>query len=266
MNIATTTPLDPLANEGPFQGGKIVIDAERGLVVTGAMSDTEYTQAAHFLHFTSRKLSDNKKTIDRYLGQLILTYAAERETSWADAISRLNLVEDTNRTFRQLMTLPKVVSQLPEEAFGLPNLSMGDLKAAIAYAAPEDPENFRDFSDKRMEILKTVSEHPEDTGRDFIEQRMRALQGEHGIKPRKKESPQAVQLKFMQAALMLIRWTEADYEAFGVTRGQTLDYFEGYRAELVERGILTDDETNPICFCPPWKSLNDNVIEDDPKL
>ncbi len=183
-----------------------------------------------------------------------MDYAETHQTDWSDAISCMNLVEHTNKAFSTLLKLPKLVMELPDEAFGLDNLTTTHLNTAVGFKGPEDVGQLREFGERRMDILRHVAAHPDDTGQPFIQQRMKALQKEMGVETPRRETIQSLLMKFAQASLMLVNWTDQDFDSFGVTKSQTQEYWDGYRAELVERGAIPQDDTDPIAFCPPWSS------------
>lgn len=252
----------PLSECKAFEDKRVAIDNDLGLIVKGELSDTEYSQAAGWLMASNNRFKAAKTAFDRFLGQLILHYSSVRDCSWADAISRLNLVKETSRAFKSLVKLPRIVSILPEEAFTLPNVTTTQLDVVCSYGPPEEPDKIIAFNHGRMEILKHASENSEDTSIGNINAKMRTLQSELGVAPSRRPSVDSVKLKFMQASLMLVNWSDDDFETFGVTYHQTKDHWDEYRAELLDRGILPESDIDPACFCPPWKS-NVEVVDNE---
>ena len=245
--------------QSPFEDKRVSIDPTMGLVVKGDLTDGDYTLAAHWLQAGNVRLKAMKTAYDRFLGQLILHYSATRDCTWSDAISRLNLVAETSKAFKSLVKLPRIVSLLPDEAFNMPNINTTILDAVCSYAPPEEPDKALSFNEGRMQILKDASDNPDDVTISKINQRMRALQSEHGVKPSRKTPLENLKHDFIMSSLMLINWHDDDYSAFGVTKDQTLGHWEGHRSELVERGYLRESEMDPGCVTLPWKSMK--VIE-----
>jgi hypothetical protein len=112
-----------------------------------------------------------------------------------------------------------------------------------------------------MSILKHASENPDDCTIGDINSKMKALQMELGVKPSRKPSADSIKLNFMKTSLMLVNWTDEDYKSFGVTKVETLGWWDNYRADLVSRGVLPEDELDPAVFCPPWKSTPEIEVE-----
>lgn len=238
----------------------IVIIPQVGITVNEQATDDEIRGALNGLI----EIRDRNKTyqtmLDRFIGQLIVAYAARHDCEWSQAISELNLVENTGKAFKTLVKLPRIVTVLPDEAFLLPGLTTSHFDAATSFGGPkEDPERMTEFNEKRVKILEEASSNPAEYTKQWVSERMRALQSDMGVQRSRPPGLNEIRAAYEVTSLALIKWTDADYESFGVSRGELLDRWEQYRAELVDKDCLPENETDPLEMSLPWRATN--VIE-----
>lgn len=237
---------------------RIVALGEQGLILNEATEEGLSTAARKLLAISEINAAQ-RVLIDRYLGQLILAYAAMKDVSWSEAIGDMNLTEDTGRAYKSLMKLPRAVSILPDEVFHL-GLTSGHLEAATSFGGPKDPEKLGDFNRDRVALLHKAAENPKERNKTWVAEQMRELQRQYGVAPSRAPLGDA-RKNFELCSQALIEWNDEDYSTFGITRGILLDLWRGYRDELVERGILSDDSSNPDLFNLPARRATNRVID-----
>lgn len=233
-----------------LEDSSIIVKDSGGLMVASNATEDQVADAAQKLVAISQIHSAQKRLIDQYLGQLIITYAAMTDKSWSESISCMNLTEDTGRAFKTLMKLPRMVEQLPEEVFNL-NLTSGHLEAATSFAGPKDPSELGNFNKDKVAILHKAAENPVERNKTWVAEQMRELQRQYGVAPSRTAPVGDARKAYEVYSQALIEWTDEDYSTFGVTRGVLLDRWRGYRDDLIERGILADDSSNPEVFSLP---------------
>jgi hypothetical protein len=219
-----------------------------GLVLNEATED-DLGHAAQKLLAVAEINAAQRVLIDQYLGQLILTYSAMTNTSWSEAISNMNLTQDTGRAYKSLMKLPRMVSILPEEVFTI-GLTSGHLEAATSFGGPKDPDKLGDFNQDRVAVLHDAAMCPKERNKSWVAERMRELQRRYGVAPSRAPMGDA-RKSYELCSQALIEWNDDDYETFGTTRGALYDRWRGYRDELIERGILSDNSSDPASFHLP---------------
>lgn len=231
----------------------IRLNEQGGVVIADTATDAEISKAIESL--TDIKVKSQRITamIDRFIGQLILHYSAIHNADWTTSISQLGLCETTGRTYKGLLKLPRIVQELPDEAFTLPGICTNHLDAATSFATPKDPDLRLKFNERRMEILRKVSQDPTEFNRGWVLSAMRELQREFGISPSRRPSNDQIKMNLILSFLMLIDFTDDEYKMFGVSKEETLDRLKKYREEGIEYGVIPESMTDPLVFCPPWK-------------
>ena len=240
----------------------IVIIPQIGVTVNEQATDEEIKGALNGLI----EIRDRNKTyqtlLDRFIGQLIVAYAARHDCEWAQAISELDLVKETGKAFKTLVKLPRIVTVLPDEAFMLPGLTTSHFDAATSFGGPKnDPEKMAEFNEKRVAILEEASTNPAEYSKQWVSEKMRALQADMGVERSRPPGLNEVRQAYEITSLALIKWTDADYEAFGITRAELLDRWEQYRADMVDKDALPENETDPLEMALPWRSTNAIDVE-----
>lgn len=231
-----------------------------GVEVTEKATDLEIEAALKGLLDVKDRNRTFMTLLDRFIGQLIVAYANRHDVEWSEAISRLNLIEHTGKAFKTLMKLPRIVTNLPDEVFALTGLTTSHFDAATSFGGPkDDPEKMAHFYDKRVEILKEAASDPNEFGKAWVSEKMRALQADLGVKPSRKAGADMMKHNFMITSLALVKWNDDDYRAFGIDRAELVDRWEEYRAELVDKDVLPENELDPLQMSLPWRTSN--VIE-----
>lgn len=231
-----------------------------GVEVTEGATDLEIEAALKGLLDVKDRNRTFMTLLDRFIGQLIVAYSHRHDVEWSEAISRLNLIEHTGKAFKTLMKLPRIVTNLPDEVFALSGLTTSHFDAATSFGGPkDDPEKMGHFYDKRVEILKEAATDPNEFGKAWVSEKMRALQADLGVKPSRKAGADMMKHNFMVTSLALIKWNDEDYRAFGIDRAELVDRWEEYRAELVDKDVLPENELDPLQMSLPWRTSN--VIE-----
>lgn len=232
----------------------IKVTPEQGIVFSSIVSAEQVKEAAQYMFSVSKVNEGHKVRIDQYLGQLILQYAAMTDTTWTEAISNLDLVQNTGKGFRTLIKLPRIVATLPEEVFQLP-LTPGHFEAVTMFGGPkDDPEALGRFNQGRVAILEKAAEDPVERNRTWVTNEMKKLQQDFGVARSRKTPLNDLRKAFEDCSQALLEWRGEDYLFFDVTRAQLRDRWQGYRDELIERGHLSEDCTNPVLFTLPWKT------------
>lgn len=234
----------------------VTIDPKLGLQVRPDIDNEHLIEAGKRLMALSGSNKIQRKLLDWYIGQLVVNHAAINDCTWTESISVLDLVKDTGREFKTLIKLPRMVSVLPDEAFTL-NVTAGHLEVASSFAAPKQVDDLREFNLGRMELLRACSENPEERNRTWLTEKMRELQREFKVDGRSKTPLNDLRADFEKVAQALVEWCDEDYEAFGVTRGELRDWYENYKAELLERGVLCECTSDPVAFSLPWRKQNE---------
>ena len=251
---ALTTPswVNPFITfvEGNVGKESFAISLQDGIQVTASASDEEIELAIDTMNLSKAKHSSFRTMLDRWIGQLICEYAARKGTSWAEAISNLNLCEKTGMTYETIEKLPSMVTKNLPESFTLVNLTTGHFKAVAQFGGPEEIEKKGEWMDRCHSILTHASENPEKMGRGWVEQQMRELQVEFGIKKAKRATNGGLQTSALAVADMLLNWSDDDFEIIGITRGVARDHWEQMRGELVERDIISELESSGSWVCP----------------
>lgn len=247
--------------ENSFGDSGCRIDHNTGLFISPDASPEKLKEIGQTLLSVSAMNKQQRKLIDWYIGQLIVNHAAINDCSWSESISVLDLVKDTGREFKTLIKLPRMVSVLPDEVLRLP-LTAGHLEAASSFAAPKHVDDLREFNAGRLELLRSAAENPEERNRTWLTEKMRELQREFKVETRHQQTPlNELRKSYEVCSQALLEWSDEDYDTFGVYPGELKDHWRGYRDELVERGVLSDDSTDPIAFSLPWRIKNEGAIE-----
>lgn len=236
-----------------------------GVEVTEKATDEEIENALKGLLDVKDRNRAFMTLLDRFIGQLIVAYSNRHDVEWSEAISRLNLIEHTGKAFKTLMKLPRIVTNLPDEVFALTGLTTSHFDAATSFGGPkDDPEKMAHFYDKRVEILQEAATDPNEFGKAWVSEKMRALQADLGVKPSRKAGADMMKHNFMITSLALVKWNDDDYRAFGIDRAELVDRWEEYRAELVDKDVLPENELDPLQMSLPWRTSNVIEIEEQP--
>lgn len=233
--------------------GLIAITPESGIVVSGQATPEQIQAAMNDIKQVSRMNYGQRRLIDRYLGQLICSYSALTGCDWTEAISTMNLVDVTGKAFKSLVKLPRMVSVLPDEAFMLPGLTTSHYDAATSFAGPKDVAKLPEFNAGRMDILRAASEAPDERQKGWVIMEMRKLQTKFDILPSRRAPISDIRKAYEVCSQALLEWNDEDYEAFGVTKAELRDRWEGYKNELIEKDLLSDNSCDPTTFTLPWR-------------
>lgn len=246
-----------LLTENKVSPAVIKLAPLEGVIVDEKATDQDIQNAIHGLLDVKDRNRTFMTLLDRFIGQLIVHHSVRHDCEWSESINSLDLIAHTGKAFKTLMKLPRIVTNLPDEVFALPGLTTSHFDAATSFGGPkEQPEKMAEFQERRVQILKEASVDPHEFGKAWVSEKMRALQAELGVKPSRKAGADTLKLNFMVTSLALIKWNEDDYRAFGVTRGELIDYWEGYRSELVDKDVLPENELDPLQMSLPWRTTN----------
>lgn len=259
-SLATRETIDKfkVGVNGLLEKYGLTVCPRTGITFGADVTQEQVIDAAQRMMTVAEVNSAQKTLIDQYLGQIIVGFSAMADVSWAEAISTLNLVQDTGKGFKSLIKLPRIVTLLPEEAFSL-GLTSGHLDAATSFAGPKDPEQAGQFNIRRMDILRKAADDPVERNKSWVLDEMRKLQREFEVSPSRKVPTNDIRKAFEVCSQALVEWDQDDYENFGIKRNELLDRWYGYRDELIERGLLPDDSTNPVVFTLPWNSKQNDT-------
>lgn len=244
----------------------ITITPEEGLVVAKGTDHEALSRAVGKLKDVSNINREQRRLLDRYIGQAICAYAALTDCDWPQAISALNLVETTGRSYKAIAKLPRIVTLLPPEVYDLPGLTTSHYDTATAFKEPSDPSDRAKFGEARVNILRRASENPDERNISWVMMEMRLLQKEFGIEPSRRPPTNDVRAAFELCSQALLEWTDEDYTTFGITRGQLRDRWEGYKADLIERDLLPENCCDPVSFTLPWRNgWAEAIVEAQPE-
>lgn len=232
------------------------LDPKCGLTIS--RENPDFKQAGEVLMNMSQGNKQQRKLIDWYIGQLIVNHSAVHDCSWSESISVLDLVRDTGREFKSIVKLPRMVTMFPDEIFNLP-LTSGHLEAASSFGGPKQVDDAREFNLARLDLLRRCAEDPEERNRTWLTEKMRELQAEYRVEHDRQTPIAEIRKAFEVVSQAVVEWNDEDYETFGVSRGELMDRWQGYRDELVERGLLSDNSTDPITFSLPWRTGYDKA-------
>lgn len=232
------------------------VDPKAGLTIS--RQNPDFKGAGAVLMSMSQSNKQQRKLIDWYIGQLIVNHSAVHDCSWSESISVLDLVRDTGREFKSIIKLPRMVTMFPDEIFNLP-ITSGHLEAASSFGGPKQVDDAREFNLGRLDLLRRCAEDPEERNRTWLTEKMRELQAEYKVQHDRQTPIAELRKAYEVVSQAVVEWNDEDYDTFGVTRGELMDRWQGYRDELVERGLLSDNSTDPISFSLPWRTGYDKA-------
>lgn len=223
-------------------GDALAITPDRGAIMAPGATEQQYSAAFERLSNTRNTTRIVQVHMDRMVGQLICSYAAERDIDWTTAISQLNLTVKTGKALKTLVKLPRIVSVLPESIWlRCPNLAIGHFDAATSFAAPQDVEGAISFAAAREQLLIEANENPASGGKSAIARRMRKIQEAHGVLPCRRESISDIRDKMMAASIVLLEWEPEHFESHGTTKESVLSMWTQWKEQLDERGHVDAD-------------------------
>lgn len=242
-----------ISNNNNLPGLGINLDPLTGVEVSTEATDDGIRAAISAFAGIRHKNRIIMLMMDRYLGQLVVAYANRHDTDWASAISELDLADFTGKSFSSLRKLPRIVSQVPDRLFQLPNITTTHMDVVTSFSGPvEDYEKMREFNNRRWELLETVSENDEEWPKARIANEMRKIQMSFGVLPKRSMPVSYTVDRFIRTSIMLVNFTDADFEVLGTTRREAMEHWEAYQNELIERGKITVPDANPNEFSLPW--------------
>jgi hypothetical protein len=246
----------------PALGGSgITLDPVRGVQVSPDASDEAIQGAVTMLSDTREKNRVTMFFMDRFIGQLIIAWADRHDSDWSTAISELNLAETTGKSFKTLVKLPRIASTVPDELYHLPNITTTTLDVATSFAGPiDDYQKMAQFNEKRWDMVRSISESPEEWTKAKMVNEMRNIQLQFDVKPRRLIPLSFIMDRFMKTSIMLVNYTEADWERLGVERSVAVEHWESWRNDLIDRGRIDSVEESEVL---PW---NETIPDIEPPV
>ena len=231
----------------------ITLDPVAGVEVTEEVTDDGIRAALMAFSEVSDKNRIIMLMMDRYMGQLVIAYADKHDTDWATAISDLDLEGITGKSYNTLRKLPRIAATVPDRLYHLPHITSTHMDVVTGFSGPiEDYERMQEFNRRRWDLVQTVSDCPDDWPKSRITNEMRKIQMDLGVTPRRMVPISFTVDRFLRTSIMLLNFTEGDFEALGTTRGEAMTHWESYQAELIERGKIEATVTDPHEFTLPW--------------
>lgn len=182
-------------------------------------------------------------TLDFAVGRLVNEYSARQECSRAQAISELGLTAMLGRAAKTLEKYCRM-DELIDEGHRPPNLSTSHYDAVISFSAPEDPVKLGEFNERREMLLMEAAADPKERGKSWLMSKMRELQKEFGITPKRKEGQATVLKRFACTCFALMRLSDEEMEDIGRSRRGLSEKWESDYAKLVEAGVISPEIEN----------------------
>lgn len=219
----------------------ITLSVTEGLVISEDVPDAAFSTAFVQFNETRRKNKLIAVLMDRYIGQLILTYSARHDCDWVTAISDLGLVESSGRPYKALAKLARMVSQLPDEVWQFTNLTTTHFDVATAFKGPlDDARKMQEFNEKRVELLRIANNDPENYRKVRLLEEMRAIQISCGVVSAAGVPLSHIVQSFIRTSLLL-DFSDDELESMGTSRRDVREHWDSYRNELIERGKFGED-------------------------
>lgn len=234
----------------------VLMNFDTGVVLTQNLSEEGYQNAFSVLATVQSKNRTIATMVDRFLGQLILNYTASRDTTIEEAVSQLDLESRTGKKFKTLAKLPRMVAQLPNEAFMLPNLNTMHFEAVTSFGGPKDDVNkMEEFNNDRMKLLEKISEDPNQWTKAKVGGAMRDIQAKFSTPRRRGMSLGELMEKFIDTSVIVVDWEADDYGRAGITEEEATAKWREYRELLIEKGYLGENVR------APWQDAVDGPVE-----
>lgn len=219
----------------------ITLSVTEGLVISPDVPDSVLAVAFVQLNETRRKNKMIAVLMDRYIGQLIITYSARHDCDWVTTISDLGLVEASGRPYKALAKLARMVSQLPDEVWQFSNLTTTHFDVATAFKGPiDDVRKMQEFNEKRFELLRIANNDPENYRKVRLLEEMRAIQISCGVVSAAGVPVSHLTQNFIRTSLLL-DFSDEELESMGTSRRDVREHWDSYRNELIERGRFGED-------------------------
>lgn len=235
------------------RAGRITFNENGSIRVTGDLDDDAFKQAIGYIATSQVKNQTLSKFSDRWIGQLINQWVAERDSTVEEAISQLDLEKVTGKAKKTLSKLPRIVAVLPDEVFSLPGLTTMHYDLVTSFGGPsKDIEKMASFNNDRINLLRTISENPSQWSKGGVKAAMRDLQNKYEVINNRKESLDSIRDKFTVASIMLIELTDEEIAEHGMTRISLRDRWDDLREQLTERNCAPDNVMADSGYTPPW--------------
>lgn len=182
-------------------------------------------------------------TLDFAVGRLVNEYCAREEISRAQAISDLGLTSMLGKAAKTLEKYCRMDEMIGED-HRPPNLSTSHYDAVISFSAPTDPVKLGEFNERREGLLLEAAADPKERGKSWLMEKMRELQKEFDIAPKRKEGQATVLKRFACTSFALMRLDDEQLSDIGRSRAGLTDKWENDYAHLVEVGVIAPEIEN----------------------